>query len=201
MRTVVDVVLAVLPFEAVAFAIVSSFGVLTNPVVLTDVFVFLALVFIDIAKSASPAGRTVAYSFVVIVVLADAAVVAYAAVGALVKFRVAIFATVSGVTNALDIVSILGATGSMLAWISCLADCRDLALLPFEVRRALTPARVRAGIKVVANRDRDAVVLTESVVRAKVYLAVDAPKAGCALALKLAYTGLHASTVVVAWGR
>lgn len=199
MRTIVDVVLAVLPFEAVAFAVVSSFGVLANPIVLTDVFVFFALVFVDIAKSASPAGRTVAYSFVVVVMLADAAVVAYAAVGALVKLRVAIFATVSGVTNALDIVSILGATCSMLAWISCFAHCRDLALLPLEVGRALTPARVRAGIKVVANRDRDAVVLAESVVRAKVYLAVDAPKAGCALALKLAYTGLDASTVVVAW--
>ena len=89
----------------------------------------------------------------------------------------------------------------MLAWISSLANCRDLALLPFEVGRALAPARVRVGSKVVANWNRDAVVLTEAIICAQVYLAVDSPKAGRALALKLADAGLDTSTVVVAWGR
>lgn len=167
-RTIVDVVLAVFPFEAVAFAVISSSGVLTNTLVLADVFVKLTLVFIDITKSACPTRRTVANSFAVVVMLADTAVVTDAAVGTLVKFCVAIFATVSRVTNALDIVSILGTTCSVLAWISCLADCRDLALFPFEVGRTLAPARVCSGSKVVANRDRNAVVVTEAVVCAEV---------------------------------
>jgi len=132
---------------------------------------------------------------------ANAAIVADATVGALVEFCVAIFATVSGVTNALDIVSILGTTSSMLAWISCLADCRDLALFSFEVGRTLAPTCVGSGCKVVANRDRNAVVLTEAVVCAEVNLAVDSAKAGGTLALELSDASLDARTVVVARGR
>ena len=74
MGTVVNIVLAVLSLETIAFAVITSFSILTGAVVLANSSIFFALVNVDITESASPSGWAVANGFIVVIVSTDSSI-------------------------------------------------------------------------------------------------------------------------------